>query len=320
MKWLIKSLNSLITYLVEQGTVYAPVGSETIKYKKINGATDINLSRISDFSSKEIWQAMTHYYMKCEKVDSEGIEFPLYPLKNVIVMGLRPCDMKGLGVYEKVFSESLMFREFRENATFIGYLCETPGEHCFCESMGILPNSKENMDLVLLKCEEGYILSEESTKGYELMKTACFPEAVSNFEPIAQDSGEKQANIEDVIKKIDAISSRKWQQLMFACINCRICSYVCPTCNCFTITDEVFKNIRGRAIVWDSCQCRYFTREASGANPGSGKVERVKNRIFHKLKHYAQKQGEFMCTGCGRCIRNCPSGIEIIKEISSLKA
>jgi ferredoxin len=30
-----------------------------------------------------------------------------------------------------------------------------------------------------------------------------------------------------------------WQEVAFSCINCGTCTYVCPTCWCFDIQDEV---------------------------------------------------------------------------------
>lgn len=39
---------------------------------------------------------------------------------------------------------------------------------------------------------------------------------------------------------------------------------------------------------------------------------------MHKFKYYRDKFEKTLCTGCGRCVRNCPVGIDIhavVREI-----
>ena len=103
-----------------------------------------------------------------------------------------------------------------------------------------------------------------------------------------------------------------WEDVAFACINCGTCTYVCPTCWCFDIQDEVFSKEGDRIRNWDSCMFPLFTLHGSGHNPRSEKYQRVRQRFMHKLKYYVDKyENGIQCTGCGRCVRYCPVNIDI---------
>jgi sulfhydrogenase subunit beta (sulfur reductase) len=99
-----------------------------------------------------------------------------------------------------------------------------------------------------------------------------------------------------------------------------ICTYVCPTCYCFTITDET-ENLRGERLrSWDSCMFYHYTLEASGHNPRPSKLNRYRNRVGHKFSYIPEKyDGLIGCCGCGRCIRSCPVSIDIRQVVGHLK-
>jgi len=75
-----------------------------------------------------------------------------------------------------------------------------------------------------------------------------------------------------------------------------------------------------RMRTWDTCQDPKFTLEASGHNPRQRQFQRYRNRIYHKFKALKDKTGSYGCTGCGRCVKYCPVGIdirEIVKRVCS---
>ncbi len=111
-----------------------------------------------------------------------------------------------------------------------------------------------------------------------------------------------------------------WQEVAESCLSCGICTYVCPTCYCFTITDEI-KDLQGERLrSWDSCMFYQYTSEASGHNPRPTKFERYRNRVGHKFSYIPEKyEGLIGCCGCGRCIRSCPVSIDIRRAVLGLK-
>jgi ferredoxin len=108
-----------------------------------------------------------------------------------------------------------------------------------------------------------------------------------------------------------------WQAQSAGCLSCGACTYLCPTCYCFNITDESngISGVRMRS--WDTCMSALFTLEASGHNPRANKAARLRNRVGHKFSYYPDIHGgRFSCSGCGRCIKSCPSSVDIRKIVS----
>jgi Fe-S oxidoreductase len=65
-----------------------------------------------------------------------------------------------------------------------------------------------------------------------------------------------------------------------------------------------------------------FTKMAGGDNPRPTQRERVRQRFLHKLAYYPERSGVVSCTGCGRCLGECPVGIgieEVILELAGVK-
>jgi len=107
-------------------------------------------------------------------------------------------------------------------------------------------------------------------------------------------------------------SAEIWEDISFSCINCGTCTFVCPTCWCFDIQDEVHGKKGKRMRNWDSCMFPIFTIHTTGHNPRGTKLQRVRQRFMHKLKYFVDKYDQgIMCVGCGRCVNQCPVNIDI---------
>ena len=113
-----------------------------------------------------------------------------------------------------------------------------------------------------------------------------------------------------------------WHDIHRKCLGCGVCTYFCPTCHCFDITDEA-EGLQGRRIrTWDSCMYPLFTMHASGHNPRPTRKERMRQRIMHKFVYSMEQYGKRFCVGCGRCVINCPVNLDlrfVIKEIMEAK-
>jgi len=110
-----------------------------------------------------------------------------------------------------------------------------------------------------------------------------------------------------------------WEQLALRCHGCGACAAVCPTCHCFDIVDEPEGVAHGtRRRNWDTCQTGRFTVHASGHNPRTSQTARIRQRVMHKFHIYPTKFGETLCSGCGRCARQCPAGMDLPEILALL--
>jgi ferredoxin len=104
------------------------------------------------------------------------------------------------------------------------------------------------------------------------------------------------------------------------CHGCGACAAVCPTCHCFDIMDEPEGVDRGtRRRNWDTCQTALFTLHGSGHNPRHDQGARIRQRVTHKFGIYPKKFGEILCTGCGRCVRVCAAGMDLLEILGEIQ-
>lgn len=253
-----------------------------------------------------------------------------------IVFGIRPCDGVALSHLDKVFLNSFKdpyYSKKRDNTVFIGLACETPPfENCSCTTMGESPFSTKGLDILLKDIGDRYIVEYITDKGKKLF--SGFPNLFGkittkdkeSLEKIKKESNKKiKKRVEDLsetTKKLDIMfDSDLWFHESQSCINCGICTYLCPSCHCFDINDEQLSkkplNVK-RVRTWDNCQFPIFTMHSSGHNPRPDKQSRYRRRIYHKFSYFYKTEGEHLCTGCGRCSNYCPAGINIFETLQKV--
>ncbi len=322
MTWKVDDLQILVDYLALKGPLFAPSidGHMCLMFRQISPGEGIDLSRRTDIAARSLFQPETHYYLTFE--EEPGAEPVLRDFKTNgrVILGLRPCDMTGLRVYDSVFSDSGSASRLCSGTTIIGYLCDSVESSCFCESVGVSPRGTEGMDLFLFRTtDSSYYMGSVTEKGLALMEGSPFPQDDAEPEPVPQRVQALPRLPDDLGALLLESDDETWEKVSFACVNCRICTYVCPTCHCFTISDEVFRSRGARAAVWDSCQNRTFTKEASGHNPRESRTARTRQRILHKFSYYpALNGGALMCSGCGRCNTSCPTGRHLLEDLLTL--
>ncbi len=290
-------------------------------------------------SPKKIIFPQTETLLKFERLENGKLEVEeqLPEDRKKVIFGVRPCDAKALTLMDKVFTgdfEDLYYTKRRNQTTLVGLGCNTPpSPQCFCVSVGGSPHSNEGLDILMTDLEDKYYLQSFTAKGNELLILGknIFeepnPDEKSMLKRIHQEAKNKfKTKLREIEKIPDKLKgmfdSSFWDEEAMSCIRCGICTYLCPTCHCFDINDEVYStsSLRGKRIrTWDTCQFPDFTMHSSGHNPRPDKASRLRQRIFHKFQYFVEKFNAYQCTGCGRCISKCPVGIDITEILEKVK-
>lgn len=241
-----------------------------------------------------------------------------------LVVGARPCGLRGLSAMDKVFLggrfKDPYYQARRDKAAFVAVACARPERTCFCNWTGGGPADRTNADVLLTPVAGGYVAEACTAVGEELLAAGNFADAG----PKAEEAQAVQAKAEaampakpdftDLPEKLYRLfeDAAFWEEMAAKCLSCGACTYLCPTCSCFNITDEA-AGLQGKRIrTWDTCMSFLYTLEGSGHNPRAAKIQRMRNRVGHKFCYHPQSHGgEIGCAGCGQCVKSCPSALDI---------
>ena len=244
--------------------------------------------------------------------------------REQVVFGIRPCDMRSIVCLDEVFLTKGFVDEFYANArdklltVCIG--CAHAAETCFCESMGVDPQLAPNADVMLQDCKDGYNVIAQTDKGRAAVQDWAALLDEGEAEPLACDVSLK-VSMDGVVDKLEGMYDHPiWENLSIKCLNCGTCTYVCPTCHCFDISQETRRKDGVRFRCWDSCMFSEYTMMAGGHNPRPEKLERVRNRFMHKLNFFERRYGMSLCVGWGRCVEKCPVALDIARLIDEIGA
>ena len=322
----------IVEQLMDRYRVYGPVlKGQYHEFDELKAPEDADLGfKNSRLSPKGLFSPHSErmFVYSLAKDDPEaGIvkEAPKeYPRR--VILGIRPCDARAFQLDDcnldtSTFKDPWWVRR-RETTTLVGLACNEPCATCFCTTVGTGPFDTSGLDAMLTDVGTGYVAAAITEKGKEALA------GLSGVEPAGKDRTDKVAALKSEAEKslsiqfqpeqiggkelLELFNAPFWDEVQFACINCGTCTFLCPTCWCFDIQDEVSQDKGDRIKLWDSCMFPLFTLHGSGHNPRGQKLQRVRQRFMHKLKYYQDKyKGGTACVGCGRCVNACPVNIDI---------
>jgi sulfhydrogenase subunit beta (sulfur reductase) len=250
--------------------------------------------------------------------DGQNLNSPL-EVKKLAFIGLTNCDAIALEKFLCQFSENNLLPK-RENILIISTECQKD-EFCFCTAFGF--DKIQTFDLHIQREKDGYSIFSSSKIG----------------EKILQENGVKQhlkiPKLRNIDLKFETIFNKKelseaindlpnfknfWQGLSNNCFGCGSCSTVCPLCFC---TKHHEKNqTDGSAetcLSWDSCFAKNFSEIQNHHDLRPESINRLYNWYHHKFVRAFAEKKEFLCTGCGRCIKACPAHLNQYKILSTME-
>ena len=267
-----------------------------------------------------------------EKV-ADGFEDVVPPAdgKPLCVVGVKACDLQGLAILDAVFIgpdyTDPLYARGRASTLIVSADCTEPLDVCFCRALRLDPHPREGFDLNLAAVEGGFVVESGSERGEKVLDklrehfTTAADAQVAERDRVraaTEEAVDRQVREHGIpaLDRLDGAIRRSydaplWEEEAERCVECGACNTICPTCHCFLLHDRLDGDSLARFRLWDSCLIKDFARVAGGANPRSRLWMRLRNRFEKKFDYFPRVHGITACTGCGRCVRGCPAGIDI---------
>ena len=333
-----KSINkdniaTVLDFLADKYRLFAPQEQEnfTVNFTQMTPGQKPQLDFYnSQEPPKKIFFPQSEVLFSYSKQGEQTVPDP-QDQKPCVVFGMRPCDARSLALLDMVFDaadcQDPYYAARRRNTTIFVLACNRPQQRCFCTSFDFGPFSGNHGDVLVVDVGEKYLFDAITDKGTKIMAElpglqeaqAADTERIAPLKADAEARIVKRVDLAGLAEKLTTMEDHPiWQELAQKCLGCRVCSFMCPTCHCFDMIDEPGADGGQRLRIWDTCMSPDFTHEASGHNPRSDNIARMRQRIMHKFNYFVANNGEFACVGCGRCTRDCSPGTDLTRTIERI--
>ena len=325
------SLNALFARIAADKKLYLPIEKAgKVDFYEWNEGETVRLDALKTVkSAKDVFFPQVENLLKF-RVEGKSIEINQAPLceEDFVIFGVRGCDAKSFEILDRVFlvdPRDEFYASRRAHGIVVTLACGEPEESCFCTNFGVNP-ANPGGDVTAWIVGEEMFLQANTEKGEKLI--AELDEADKKA---AED---EQARISEIVKKLplnglnlegfdgehlmEKFNDPKWEGLSRACLGCGTCTFTCPTCQCYDISDYDTGHGVQRYRCWDSCMYSDFTMMAAATNRPT-QMQRFRQRFMHKLVYYPMNNdGLYSCVGCGRCVQKCPIHMNIVKVMKTL--
>lgn len=307
-------------------------GKPVYQFREVHSFDEMDLDYTVTYSSVKNFflpfrEVLSRYTFQGDDWE-QSLEYRVNPR---VIVGLRPCDINGLAILDKIFKKGAFPSPYylaRRNNTFLIGMDHEPLEDCFCESLNHHV-VRHGFNLFCSDLGDRYYLSIDSSKAFNFLKN------VKTTEPTKKDNKEfisRKNFIERSFKTRVEVTglpsfldiefkSPIWKKWGDKCLNCGTCAMVCPTCYCYGIEESIdvsLKTSRKERFQY-SCNIVDFAEVAGGHNFRPLREDRLKYRFYHHYRGFAENAEEPICVGCNRCGRACLAGINPRDVINDLR-
>jgi len=275
---------------------------------------------------------------------SGGVQIePTYDGRRRAIFGIRSCDLAGIYHLDRFYLgrdfRDVYYERRRRNLFLVNVVCTDPeldiDDGCFCVCTDTGPAARAHFDLQLMDLGEVFLAVAGTPQGEALFANPLFKKGAPAhlarrreiLEKVRRQFKTTTSWFSAAVRYVSLgkVAEQTWEAIGNRCLECGGCTYVCPACTCFTVSDrKVGPDEFERVRLWDSCALYGFTRMAGGFNPRRAVHDRRNRRFFRKLSHYfIQRELSMACVGCGRCEEVChghvgmPTVVEMIRRASA---
>jgi len=317
-----KNLHEFIEKLSGEYDVIVPVkDGEQVVFKKYEKGDEVVLEYGTTMLPPK--KFLLPQYETMMKYGKDGIKPVKATERKLAFLGLHSCDIHAFSLLDLVEKDEMpdpYYSARRDGMLIVGITCTMPTEFCFCESMGT--DKTKDFDLWLTPVANGFLIETGSKTGEALIEKNrmlmldALPPKKKSLK-LAKKVNIK--NLEKILK--EKMGDKIWEELGNKCLSCGACTFVCPTCYCYSVVDNTDLTLKNgeRVRYWDSCQLIDFARCAGGHNFRGTRAARMIQRMYHKMCYFTEKYKISLCVGCGRCIKHCVADIDIAEAMNKVQ-
>lgn len=312
-----KDLVPFLNDLIDRVPVYGPMESKSqsrgnYRFIKLASGQDLKIGYGPTITPPKKY----FFPVKSDLLKYEGGE--IFPPTNqeFVLFGINKRDGEGLFYLDKIMKQPVANREYvnRRQQIKVVIIDTLP------------PSNALNCDLYLQRVDEDHFLAFTFSEfGQELVRNKYFGHNQTVGTISARNLPDEvlfHPRLAEIIE--NSREHQIWNELAEKCLNCGICSYVCPLCYCsetedkVQITAQTKTDIKGsREQRWDSCMLPDFAK-TTAKNFRPDYAQRIYNWYFHKFVRMPHELGFPGCVDCGRCQKFCPANInfrDVLKEL-----
>lgn len=331
-------LHQLATALLADYFVYAPIKQgETSVIKEVKDLKSIDWSgRITSNPWKEIILPHRERLFDLTDAKTSGLAKKIAMTKGVqppvACLGMNILDLKALTLTDIVFGNDVYYQNRRQNIIIVGFSADWPAEYkalrAFSQNFEQTVLNHVGFDIFIAGLgskqkpaganakQKFYSGSEKGRKLLEKYSLKDFDHI--EFTGAVAESGPDKRMMAIAGQVEKSYEHGLWNTLNDICLACGKCSIVCPTCFCFNLVDRVDPDNCRRDRTQGNCFYNDFSKVAGNTK----ELDTVKKKIFfwytHKFVRIPKEYGLPGCVACGRCVKACPVGIDIVKNIAKL--